>query len=92
MHQGLPWSNNVSFHDTWRLWTSERPLDLLRLKFRFRLRVIKSVLILLTLISYFINLPLAFLFINKLTKSWKINNMHFRTLILLYDFYAGYMK
>jgi hypothetical protein len=31
---------DVSIYDTWRLWTSEYPLDLLRLNSRLQLRVI----------------------------------------------------
>jgi hypothetical protein len=36
--------------------------------------------------SYFTKLPLAFLFINKLTEPWKFNNMQFMSLNMLYDF------
>jgi hypothetical protein len=40
----------------------------------------------LTLTSYFTKLSLAFLFINKLTKPWKFNNMQFMSLNVLSDF------
>jgi hypothetical protein len=36
--------------------------------------------------SKFTNLSLAFLSINKLTKHYKINNLHFSNLIILSDF------
>jgi hypothetical protein len=40
----------------------------------------------LTIISYFTKLPLAFLFMNKLTKPWKFNNMQFINLNMFSDF------
>jgi hypothetical protein len=45
----------------------------------------RSNLIKLTHTSYFTHLPLASLFINKLTNHWKFNNMHFMNLNMLYD-------
>jgi hypothetical protein len=36
--------------------------------------------------GYFANLPLAFLFINKVTRHWKFNNIKFRILIMLFGF------
>jgi hypothetical protein len=40
----------------------------------------QSILLILTRSSYFTILPLAFLFINKATRHYKINNMHFMSL------------
>jgi hypothetical protein len=40
----------------------------------------------LTLTSYFTKLSLAFIFINKLTKPWKFNNMQFMSLNKFSDF------
>jgi hypothetical protein len=45
-----------------------------------------SNLSILTLTIYFTNLPLPYLFNNKLTKHQKINNMKFMNLIMLFDF------
>jgi hypothetical protein len=46
----------------------------------------KSNIVILTLASYFTNLPLVLLFINNLPKHLKFNNMQFRIVILLYNF------
>jgi hypothetical protein len=48
--------------------------------------IIMSTLTILTLTSYFTKLPLAFLFIYKLTKLSKFNNMQFMSLNMMYDF------
>jgi hypothetical protein len=46
----------------------------------------RSILSILTCTNYFTNLLLVFLSINKLTKYYKINNMHFMNMIILSDF------
>jgi hypothetical protein len=46
----------------------------------------RSILSILTRTNYFTNLLLVFLSINKLTKYYKINNMHFMNMIILSDF------
>jgi ABC-type uncharacterized transport system permease subunit len=54
--------------------------------------MIISLLTTLTLISYFTNLPLAFLFINILTRHQRIYNMRFMSLIgfmIFHRFYAA---
>jgi hypothetical protein len=96
--------NNISILTTWRLWTSEHSIYLLRLNFRLQLVIDpyinkyeprsesaiwcmnRSNLSTLTIISYFTKLPLAFLFMNKLTKPWKFNNMQFINLNMFSDF------